>query len=74
MIQQADTVGGVSDRIPSAIEHAASAEPKEFYDLVIEVAIVRPVPSRGNMVHPYLRRVAAKRPVEYPSGRRTRRY
>ncbi len=41
--------------------------PKEFYDLVIEVAIVRPGPIQGNMVHPYLRRRNEEEPVTYPS-------
>jgi error-prone DNA polymerase len=42
-------------------------EPKCFYDLVIEVAIVRPGPIQGDMVHPYLRRRSGQDPVEYPS-------
>ena len=42
-------------------------KPKEFYDLVVEVAIVRPGPIQGNMVHPYLRRRCGQEPVEYPS-------
>ena len=41
--------------------------PKCFYDLVIEVAIVRPGPIQGDMVHPYLRRRNGEEPVEYPS-------
>ncbi len=41
--------------------------PKEFYDLVIEVAIVRPGPIQGDMVHPYLRRKEGMEKVEYPS-------
>jgi error-prone DNA polymerase len=40
--------------------------PKRFYDLVIEVAIVRPGPIQGDMVHPYLRRREGKEPVEFP--------
>ena len=44
-------------REPGADQHAAAAAgPKEFYDLVIQVAIVRPGPIQGDMVHPYLRR------------------
>ena len=43
-------------------------KPKKFYDLVIEVAIVRPGPIQGDMVHPYLRRREGKDPVEYPSA------
>jgi error-prone DNA polymerase len=42
-------------------------KPKQFYDLVIEVAIVRPGPIQGKMVHPYLRRRQGKEPVEFPS-------
>ena len=41
--------------------------PQEFYDLVIEVAIVRPGPIQGDMVHPYLRRRTKEEPVTYPS-------
>ena len=44
-------------------------QPKYFYDLVIEVAIVRPGPIQGDMVHPYLRRRAARKPVNYPNER-----
>src|SRR3546814_6563550 len=42
-------------------------KPKTFYDLVIEVAIVRPGPIQGDMVHPYLRRREGKERVDYPS-------
>ena len=42
-------------------------KPRSFYDLVIEVAIVRPGPIQGDMVHPYLRRRNGEEPVEYPS-------
>ena len=42
-------------------------QPRSFYDLVIEVAIVRPGPIQGNMVHPYLRRRNGEEPVSYPS-------
>jgi error-prone DNA polymerase len=42
-------------------------DPRCFYDLVIEVAIVRPGPIQGKMVHPYLRRRNGEEPVEYPS-------
>jgi error-prone DNA polymerase len=41
-------------------------KPRTYYDLVIEVAIVRPGPIQGDMVHPYLRRREGKEPVEYP--------
>ena len=42
-------------------------KPREFYDIVIQVAIVRPGPIQGDMVHPYLRRREGKEPDEYPS-------
>src|SRR5947199_8564627 len=42
-------------------------KPRVFYDLVIEVAIVRPGPIQGNMVHPYLRRRNGEEPVTYPN-------
>ena len=42
-------------------------KPKTFYDLVIEVAIVRPGPIQGDMVHPYLRRREGREPVTYPT-------
>jgi error-prone DNA polymerase len=42
-------------------------KPRKFYDLVIQVAIVRPGPIQGDMVHPYLRRRAGKEPEDYPS-------
>src|SRR6201987_2038059 len=42
-------------------------KPRKYYDLVIEVAIVRPGPIQGDMVHPYLRRRNKEEPVDYPS-------
>ncbi len=42
-------------------------KPRNFYDIVIQVAIVRPGPIQGNMVHPYLRRREGKETAEYPS-------
>ena len=44
-------------------------KPKEFYDIVIQVAIVRPGPIQGDMVHPYLRRREGKEKAEYPVAR-----
>ena len=57
----------VPDRVARADVDAAAAEAREFYDLVIEVAIVRPGPIQGDMVHPYLRRRQGLEPVTYPS-------
>ena len=68
MIRRADTLGRVPDRIPRADgDAAAPASRARFYDLVIEVAIVRPGPIQGDMVHPYLRRREGREPVVYPS-------
>ena len=48
-------------------------KPRSFYDLVIEVAIVRPGPIQGGMVHPYLRRRDGEEPVTLPERRRCER-
>ncbi len=56
MLCEADAIGVFQGREPGADEYAAPVEAREFYDLVVEVAIVRPGPIQGNMVHPYLRR------------------
>jgi error-prone DNA polymerase len=67
MISAADTIGVF--QIESRAQQAMlpRLRPKEFYDLVIEVAIVRPGPIQGDMVHPYLRRRNGEEEVEYPS-------
>ena len=67
MISHADTIGVF--QIESRAQQAMlpRLRPKEFYDLVIEVAIVRPGPIQGDMVHPYLRRRNNLEAVEYPS-------
>ena len=57
----------IPGRKPRADVDAAAAEAEKFYDLVIEVAIVRPGPIQGNMVHPYLRRKEGLEPVDIPS-------
>ena len=58
----------VPDREPRADgDAAAPASRASFYDLVIEVAIVRPGPIQGGMVHPYLRRRQGEEPVDYPT-------
>jgi len=54
------------DRKPGADVDVAEVEAQEFYDLVIEVAIVRPGPIQGNMVHPYLRRREGIEEVKFP--------
>jgi error-prone DNA polymerase len=67
MICKADTIGVF--QIESRAQQAMlpRLRPREFYDLVIEVAIVRPGPIQGNMVHPYLRRRNGQEEPEYPS-------
>ena len=67
MIQRADTVGVFQIESRAQMSMLPRLKPKHFYDLVIEVAIVRPGPIQGKMVHPYLRRRNGQEPVEYPS-------
>ena len=67
MIQHADTIGVFQIESRAQMSMLPRLKPKTFYDLVIEVAIVRPGPIQGNMVHPYLRRRQGKEPVTYPS-------
>ena len=67
MIQQADTVGVFQIESRAQMSMLPRLKPACFYDLVIEVAIVRPGPIQGGMVHPYLRRRQGLEPVHYPS-------
>ncbi|MGH8687272.1 MAG: error-prone DNA polymerase [Burkholderiales bacterium] len=67
MIQQADTVGVFQIESRAQMSMLPRLRPENFYDLVIEVAIVRPGPIQGGMVHPYLRRRRGQEPVVYPS-------
>ena len=67
MICRADTLGTFQIESRAQMSMLPRLRPKTFYDLVIEVAIVRPGPIQGNMVHPYLRRRTGKEPVVYPS-------
>ena len=67
MIQAADTVGVFQIESRAQMAMLPRLRPKEFYDLVIQVAIVRPGPIQGDMVHPYLRRRNGEEPVSYPS-------
>ena len=66
MICRADTLGVFQIESRAQMTMLPRLQPREFYDLVIEVAIVRPGPIQGNMVHPYLRRRQRKEPVVYP--------
>ena len=54
MMSRADTIGVFQIESRAQMSMLPRLRPKEFYDLVIEVAIVRPGPIQGNMVHPYL--------------------
>ncbi len=67
MICQADTVGVFQIESRAQMSMLPRLRPRCFYDLVIEVAIVRPGPIQGGMVHPYLARRQGKEPVSYPS-------
>lgn len=67
MISHGDTIGVFQIESRAQMSMLPRLRPKTFYDLVIEVAIVRPGPIQGNMVHPYLRRRNGEEPVEYPS-------
>lgn len=67
MISHADTIGVFQIESRAQQSMLPRLKPKEFYDLVIEVAIVRPGPIQGDMVHPYLRRRNDEELVEYPS-------
>jgi error-prone DNA polymerase len=67
MIQRADTIGVFQIESRAQMSMLPRLKPARFYDLVIEVAIVRPGPIQGDMVHPYLRRREGKEPVDYPT-------
>jgi error-prone DNA polymerase len=67
MIGRADTIGVFQIESRAQMSMLPRLKPRCFYDLVIEVAIVRPGPIQGDMVHPYLRRRAGEEPVTYPN-------
>ena len=66
MICAADTVGVFQIESRAQMAMLPRLKPRCYYDLVIEVAIVRPGPIQGDMVHPYLRRRMGQEKVEYP--------
>jgi error-prone DNA polymerase len=66
MICAADTIGVFQIESRAQMSMLPRLKPRCFYDLVVEVAIVRPGPIQGGMVHPYLRRRAGTEPVTYP--------
>src|SRR5438874_5700329 len=67
MLSHADSIGVFQVESRAQMSMLPRLRPREFYDLVIEVAIVRPGPIQGKMVHPYLRRRRGDEPIEYPS-------
>ena len=67
MLQKADAIGVFQVESRAQMSMLPRMKPKNLYDLVIEVAIVRPGPIQGGMVHPYMRRRAGEEPVDYPS-------
>ena len=67
MLSRANSLGVFQVESRAQMTMLPRLKPREFYDLVIEVAIVRPGPIQGDMVHPYLRRRSGREPVDYPS-------
>ncbi len=67
MLCKADSLGVFQVESRAQMSMLPRLRPKTFYDLVVQVAIVRPGPIQGDMVHPYLRRRQGKEKVEYPS-------
>ena len=66
MMRRADTVGVFQIESRAQMATLPRLKPKTFYDLVVEIAIIRPGPIVGQMVHPYLNRRAGREPVVYP--------
>jgi error-prone DNA polymerase len=67
MIRRADTLGTFQIESRAQMAMLPRLKPRTFYDLVIQVAIVRPGPIQGDMVHPYLRRREGREKVDYPT-------
>lgn len=67
MVCGADTIGVFQIESRAQMSMLPRLRPRCFYDLVVEVAIVRPGPIQGDMVHPYLRRRSGEEPIEYPN-------
>ena len=67
MIQQADTIGVFQIESRAQMSMLPRLRPRNYYDLVIEIAIIRPGPIQGDMVHPYLRRRNGEEKISYPS-------
>jgi len=69
MIQKADTVGTFQVESRAQMSMLPKLRPRTFYDLVVEVAIIRPGPIQGGMIHPFLRRRHGLEPITYPDER-----
>ncbi|WP_277458372.1 MULTISPECIES: error-prone DNA polymerase [Methylococcus] len=67
MLQRADSIGVFQVESRAQMSMLPRLRPRNYYDLVIQIAIVRPGPIQGDMVHPYLTRRAGLEPVSYPS-------
>ncbi len=67
MLCKGDSIGVFQVESRAQINMLPRLRPRTFYDLVIEVAIVRPGPIQGDMVHPYLRRRSGEEPISYPA-------
>ena len=67
MISRADTIGVFQIESRAQMAMLPRLQPRSYYDLVIEIAIVRPGPIQGDMVHPYLKRRKSGEPLSYPS-------
>ncbi len=66
LLCRADTVGVFQVESRAQMNCLPRLKPRSFYDLVVEVALIRPGPIQGDMVHPYLKRRAGREPVTYP--------
>jgi error-prone DNA polymerase len=66
MMRRADTIGVFQIESRAQMATLPRLKPRTFYDLVVEIAIIRPGPIVGQMVHPYLNRRAGREPVVYP--------
>jgi error-prone DNA polymerase len=66
MLQRADTIGVFQVESRAQMATLPRIRPERFYDLVVQVAIIRPGPIVGDMVHPYIRRRRGREPVTYP--------
>ncbi|MEE2774913.1 MAG: error-prone DNA polymerase [Pseudomonadota bacterium] len=68
MLCRADTIGVFQVESRAQMNFLPRMQPRNFYDLIIQIAIVRPGPIQGNMVHPYLRRRNRTENIDFPSG------